>query len=108
LAIDPDNPIAQRGINRLADLYAELVRKHMERGNQGKARGFVARGLSIKADHPELLALQQSLVAAAPERGEPATIDADKESPADFSLIENIREFFKKGEVTSPLERENY
>ena len=108
LALDPGNPSAHKGIQRIVDLYATLSRKAMNRRQTDRAGRYVDRGLSIQPDNRELLALQSSLAALAvarpvvsvppPEREVPvikgSVTAAERDTQDD--MVSRITSFFKK------------
>ncbi|MGD2149066.1 MAG: caspase family protein [Desulfobacterales bacterium] len=61
LSIDPDNPDAQDGVNRIADQYLKLAIKALDEDKITKARTYVKRGLEVVKDHEDLLDLQMEL-----------------------------------------------
>lgn len=61
LTQDANHPEALAGIDTIATRYAELAEKRIAQAEYAKAKGFVKRGLAVKADHPRLLQLDQQL-----------------------------------------------
>ena len=79
LVIEPDNAEARRGHRLVADRYAGLARAALARGDTGRARALVSRGLSVDSGNSDLLALRGELdtdrsaerqASAAPANGE--------------------------------------
>jgi serine/threonine-protein kinase PpkA len=66
LVLDPENSQATAGFSLIAERYLELATKAFEKGQEQKAEKYVTLGLSIKNDHPELLAFHHRLTS--PER----------------------------------------
>lgn len=67
LAIDADNAKARAGLNDIADAYERLAQRAKGRGQTGKAKGFVEKGVGIVPEHPGLnaLAAEMGVVTAA-------------------------------------------
>jgi hypothetical protein len=61
LDIDPDNPDAREGLNRIADKYLDLAMEALDEDKFAKARTYVKRGLEVVKTHEELLDLQMEL-----------------------------------------------
>lgn len=58
---DPDNPAAQRGLNNIADRYAELAQIQIDKGRTLKARRYLSQGLTIRPHHEQLIRLTNQL-----------------------------------------------
>ena len=56
--IDPGNGEARRGREKIADRYAVLADKEMNRFDYDNARRYIATGLDVDPDNPRLLALR--------------------------------------------------
>jgi hypothetical protein len=88
LALEPDNWEALYGMDKILDRYVELTNNAMQRGDDVKARRYIARGLRIRREEPRLLVLRDQLERA-PEESEqteqaaqtPATVAARVEEP---------------------------
>jgi hypothetical protein len=61
LALDPGNTDARQGFNRIAERYVILASRAKERHNNKLARVYITRGLHVRPDNKDLLALQDSL-----------------------------------------------
>jgi hypothetical protein len=61
IKLDPDEKEAVAGIEKIADRYAILARTELNRGNYTLARLYVRRGIAVRSDHPELLALRAQM-----------------------------------------------
>ena len=61
LDINPDNPDAREGLNRIADKYCDLAMEALDEDKFAKARTYVKRGLEVVKTHEELLELQMEL-----------------------------------------------
>lgn len=68
LDLAPNHPAALQGLYAVGTRYAWLARSQAEDGRIRQARGYVARGLSVQPDHPELLALKEELRPGFPRR----------------------------------------
>lgn len=68
LALEPGHPEAQRGLERLAERYAERVEADLRKSDTVEAERNLRLGLSLQADHPRLLTLAANLKAAADAR----------------------------------------
>lgn len=84
LALEPDNWEALYGMDKILDRYVELTDEAMQRGDDVKARRYIARGLRIRREEPRLLVLRDQLERA-PEQIEqtaqtPATVAARVEA----------------------------
>jgi serine/threonine-protein kinase PpkA len=61
IKVAPDDKEAMAGIERIADRYAILGRNELRRGNYTLARLYVQRGIAVRSDHAELLALRAQI-----------------------------------------------
>ncbi|MEH6579119.1 MAG: SUMF1/EgtB/PvdO family nonheme iron enzyme [Amphritea sp.] len=70
LRLQPNHPQAKAGLKRIADLYAKMARDQIEAGRNAQSRTYIDQGLTIIANHEELLALQKELdvALATPEK----------------------------------------
>ncbi len=59
--IDPDNAEARRGRRKIADRYAALAEKEMNRFRYDDARRFIDTGLKVDPRHKQLLALKTEI-----------------------------------------------
>jgi serine/threonine protein kinase len=59
--IDPGNTEAQRGLRKIADRYASLAEKEMNRFKYDNARRFIETGLRVDSHHKQLLNLQTEI-----------------------------------------------
>ena len=71
LEIDPRSSAARAAFARIAERYAVLARSSIGKGDNDKARVFVARGLEVDPNNAELRALDTQLARTAPV----ATVD---------------------------------
>ncbi|MGQ7960486.1 protein kinase domain-containing protein [Pseudomonas sp. SP16.1] len=60
LELDPGNPRALDGLNRVALFYAKLSQEAAARRDHDLARAYIKHGLEARPDSPELLALRQA------------------------------------------------
>ena len=58
---DPDNRDAKQGIADIADRYAQLAEREMQRSYNQKALDFIATGLSVDADSRRLWSLKEKV-----------------------------------------------
>ena len=72
LALEPGNAKALAGRRNIARRYATLAQGSIARGDRGRARALVMRGLAVHGGDSDLLALRDSL-----EASPPATSPAD-------------------------------
>ena len=63
LLLNPDSAEAQQGLDNIALAYLELAEQEQVLGKIRKSQSFVEKGLSIRPEHPELLALQAYFIA---------------------------------------------
>jgi Tfp pilus assembly protein PilF len=61
IKLDHDHEEALAGIDKIADRYAILARKQLNRGRYTLARRYVQRGIEVRSDHAELLALRAKI-----------------------------------------------
>ena len=59
LALRPGHEEAQRGIQRIADRYADMAEKNINEYNYSDAKVYVQKGLGVQPDHARLLALRE-------------------------------------------------
>ncbi|MGD8587435.1 MAG: protein kinase [Chromatiales bacterium] len=64
LELEPDNIAAQAGIRQIVRWYTGKADEALVHGDLEQARRYLQRGLSIDAQHPRLLALQQRVEVA--------------------------------------------
>ncbi len=67
LVLDPNNGLAQTGLNKIADAYEKLAYS-VQKKNE-KSLAFINKGLLINPTHPGLLKLKQQLMQ--PEKAKP-------------------------------------
>ena len=65
---DPDNRGARQGIADIADRYAQLAEREMQRSHNQKALDFIATGLSVDADNRRLWSLKEKINRQAEEQ----------------------------------------
>ena len=66
---DPDNAEALTGVARIADAYADLTQRELDRFHYRRARTYLDRGLAVDPDNERLLKLRQtSAFSDAPRR----------------------------------------
>jgi hypothetical protein len=58
---DPEHPAANRGLDRIADRYAELAQREIDRGRTLRARRHLSQGLAIRPRHERLIRLTNRL-----------------------------------------------
>ena len=68
LEIDPQNKIARQGYYNIANRYAWLAEKSLEKFKYERAKSYVVTGLSIVPEHERLLALKRRVDASLPSR----------------------------------------
>ena len=68
LEIDPQNQIARQGYYNIANRYARLAEKSLEKFKYERAKSYVVTGLSIVPKHERLLALKRRVDASLPSR----------------------------------------
>jgi serine/threonine-protein kinase PpkA len=61
LKLDPHREEAEAGIAKVAGRYAVLARSELHRGNYPLARLYVRRGIAVRSDDAELLALRAQI-----------------------------------------------
>jgi hypothetical protein len=61
LALDPGNTDARQGFNRITERYGMLARRANARHDSKLARVYISRGLRVRPDNRDLLALQDSM-----------------------------------------------
>jgi hypothetical protein len=96
LALDPHNRQATAGFSLIAERYLTLARKAFDNGQETKARQYVALGLGIKNNHPELLAFHHRLASQerySDTRHEPiATANSDTQGEPDTTANSDARD----------------
>jgi len=65
---DPQNQAARQGYYKIANRYARLAEKSMEKFRYERAKHYVDTGLSIVPEHERLLALKKQVDASLPSR----------------------------------------
>ncbi len=76
---NPENPEAKAGLNKIADRYAQLAKKELDRSNFDQANRYIQKGLSINPNHSILLKLERE----------------SKRSPIE-RMFQSIKNFFVK------------
>jgi hypothetical protein len=61
LKLAADNAEAEQGLNHIAQIYADIVRVHLEKKHFREANLMLKRGLNVQARYPGLLMLKQEL-----------------------------------------------
>jgi Tfp pilus assembly protein PilF len=61
IKLDPHQEEAAAGIHKIAHRYAVLARTELNRGNYPLARRYVRRGIAVRSDDAELLALRAQI-----------------------------------------------
>jgi serine/threonine-protein kinase PpkA len=110
LTLDPGNPQAQAGLDRIAELYSSLAEKQLAAGHARHAGVYVRRGLQIEPDHPTLLALAEQV---REERSQATTLASQDgsassepgsrikgETPAE--LFRRIKRWFQRNSGSAP------
>jgi hypothetical protein len=59
LLMDPQNATALQGLKDIATRYAWLAEQAIDGSQTGKAKRYIALGLSVDPQHPHLLALRE-------------------------------------------------
>jgi len=65
---EPGNRAAQRGLDRVADRYADLAQSQMQRGRRMKARRLASQGLEVRPQHQRLIRIMNQLNRPAPSQ----------------------------------------
>lgn len=65
---DPDNRAAQRGLDRVADRYADLAQSQLQQGDRLQARRLATRGLEVRPRHERLIRIINQLNRPAPSQ----------------------------------------
>ena len=58
LRLEPGQPEAEQGLDRIADRYADLGRREIANRAFGKAELYLQRGLRVRPNYPPLLEAQ--------------------------------------------------
>ena len=58
---DPDHRVARKGLTDIADRYAQLAEREIQRSKNQKALDFIATGLSVDADNRRLWSLKEKI-----------------------------------------------
>ncbi|MEM7250353.1 MAG: protein kinase [Pseudomonadota bacterium] len=61
LAIEPDNPAAQRGIRKIVDRYLVLAQRAQSAGRTARAQSFLARASTVAPESKEVARAKRSL-----------------------------------------------
>lgn len=64
LALSPGHAGAQAGIAAIADRYADMAERALQRGTNGTAASYVRRGLGVRSEHGRLQELQRAVARA--------------------------------------------
>ncbi len=93
LDLDPQNDVAQKGILRLADRYAEQAVEASRSLKRPSAEEYVRLGLAVNPQHKQLLELQRDiLIAKLAEKAEEAMQNKRFDTPADDNAFKYYRE----------------
>ncbi|MCW8908422.1 MAG: protein kinase [Sedimenticola sp.] len=65
---DPGNRAARRGLDRVADRYADLAQSQLQRGRRMKARRLAAQGLEVRPQNERLIRIMNRLNAPIPAK----------------------------------------
>lgn len=60
LKLDPDNVLANHGLEEIANRYALMAERQAKQLNSEKALQYIENGLMVSPDHPGLLSLKES------------------------------------------------
>ena len=61
IELDPANRAAHEGLDRIASRYAVLARRALRKQERQRARRYVARGIAVRRNHADLLAIRGDL-----------------------------------------------
>ncbi len=61
LAIDPQHAQAEEGVAAIADRYADMAARQLDKRRYQKTEDYLQKGLGVQPDHPRLLALQREV-----------------------------------------------
>ncbi|MGI9284257.1 MAG: protein kinase domain-containing protein [Pseudomonadales bacterium] len=107
LAFNVSNKDAKRGLQQIAENYAQKAELAIEQGNIDQAQQSLMDLLRVQPRHEALAGLQRGLHAAISERDAAA-----KERQADAqeiaSLLEKAKQAFSQGLLISPLDNNAY
>lgn len=87
LTLDPGNPQANAGVQRVLARYRVLARQRLGKGDLGGARRMASRGLAVAPHDPELLAIKRKSTRVASRRNE----------PSDPPLLTRLEKWFRSG-----------
>jgi hypothetical protein len=110
LALQPGNPVAGGGIKEIVQRYTLYATRAFERMDDDKARVYIRRGLHIRPQDRQLLALQERLderilmleaerkPAAMQQVNTPPAEPVDTAAPKSKNLLLRLKEFFTRAE----------
>lgn len=87
LAQQPENPLARRGIERLADRYLGDAQRAAERQQFSAAAGYLSRARRIDPNHPALEATQAQITLFAQADRQRLRIDREQLRTRDQQLL---------------------
>ena len=97
IELDPDNIRANEGIEKIANIYARLVRKELDKQNLRSARVYLRRGINVQPDHVKLSMLGAEInrmdQARMEQANEPQAVEEKKEKD---KFSERFKNFWKK------------
>lgn len=106
----PDNWEALFGLSKIVDRYVELATGAVQRGDETKARRYIARGMRVRSQDTRLLALRDHLdappvqaqptVTAAAQAVEPL-VELVEEPEKPKNVVEWLKDFLSKNAVES-------
>jgi type II secretory pathway predicted ATPase ExeA len=88
LVLEPDNWEALFGLSKIVDRYVELATGAVQRGDEIKARRYIARGLRVRSQDTRLLALRDRLDASPGQAQPPVTVAVQAVEP----VVEPVEE----------------
>ncbi len=99
IELDPDNVDARMGIEKVADTYALMARREMDKRNYRLARVYLRRGTKVGAGHTawprldaELRKLEQSNQGVAELKRQPESVKEKKEKS---KFVKDIQKFWQ-------------
>lgn len=91
---DPQNPLAQNGIEKIARRYGELAAVQQENGNIAQALNSIDQGLAVTAGNTDLLQQRQDLEALQQAQ--------QKQQAAENSILEKAKTLQAAGKLVAP------
>jgi hypothetical protein len=91
LALDPDNPQATEGLERIVERFLEFASRAAERSHFARARSMLDRARMVQRDHPEIQPLAQRVTLLAEAKRIRIELDRRAVAARDASASARLR-----------------